>query len=292
MRELPRVREHLDLGETINVFFVGDLHLGAPDTRYDLIARDLKKVEEDPNARIVFMGDFGEFIDFRDHRFKPDVAHLLPSRYRDAHLSKDGGIIQETIDHCQELFEPVKRKVWAWLDGNHEEKVVLRHSFSPGSVVCSNLDILTRYVGYGGYFAVQLVRNDKKSVGYSFKMDLHHGWQAGRRDGAAINQGQLELSTSDSDVVARGHSHKRGVWHFDSWRFGQRNMIEWQRYFLATGTYKQGHSNTTANSSPAMTYELKRGFVPKTTIGMGGVWLSITMSDGKNRPTVYLKAEL
>lgn len=292
MRELPRVREHVKINDRLNVLFMGDLHLGAPDTRYDLIERDIEKVKNDPQARIVFMGDFGEFIDFRDHRFKPDVAHLLPKRYRDAHLSKDGGVIQETIDHVEELFDPVKSKIWAWLDGNHEEKIVQRHSFSPGSIVCKDLDILTRYVGYGGYFAIQLIRDEKNAVGYTLKLDLHHGWQAGRRDGAAINQGQVELSTSDSDIVARGHSHKRGVWHFDSWRFGQRYMVEWQRYFIATGAYKQGHSRTTANSSPSTTYELKRGFTPKTTIGLGGVWMSVSLTDGKDKPPVQLEASL
>lgn len=282
MRIIPRRDERVKVGERINVLFMGDLHLGAPDTNYKLIQKHLKRVERDPNARVVFLGDFGEFIDYRDHRFKPDVIGALPTRYRDAHMSKEGGVVQETIDHCQELFEPVKGKIWAWLDGNHEEKIVKKFSFSPGSILCHNLNILSRYVGYGGYVPIGFIRGKESTPTQTLKLDLHHGWQAGRRDGAVVNQGQVELAMSNCDIVARGHSHKRGLWAYDSWFINrQGNVMEWPRFFVATGTYKQGHVDTDINSPPSTTYELQRGFTPKTQRNMGGVWFSVHV-DRKN----------
>lgn len=294
MRQLPRLAEQVSVGQELKVFFMGDLHLGAPDTDYKLIANHIKTVEDDPDARLVFMGDAGEFIDFRDPRFKPDVASKMPRRYKDAHLSLDGGVVQEAIDHACELFERVARqgKVWAWLDGNHEEKVVTKHSFSPGQMMCKELNILSRYVGYGGYVPIHLVRHQAKKVGYTLKLDLHHGWSAGRRDGGTLNAAHTELANTDADVIARGHSHKRGTWAFDAWRVGHKLPIEWQRFFITTGTYKRGHVDTNVAEPPSTTYELRKGFTPKTTANMGGVWLTVSLTSGHDQKPISMSARL
>lgn len=249
----------------INLYPIGDTHLGAVDVDENALRADLKKIEEDPHARIIFMGDSGDCITHRDPRF---AAGMWSQRYIEA-MHHEGGVISATVDHVVELFDPVKDKVWAWLSGNHERTVRKHTDREIGNEICTMLGIQSKYMGYGGFVRVEWERASSPTKIQSVTvLDVAHGWQAGRRSGAKLNQMEVELSYTDADVILRGHSHDRVAQVLQSLRVERGGVRDWPRVIAHTGTYKQGWVDTDAGETHD-TWEETRGFRKRGTATTG-----------------------
>jgi predicted phosphodiesterase len=261
---LVRHIEHLDNdADEFILYHVTDTHLGAADTDEDAVRATVELINKDPKARWTFGGDLGDLIGPHDRRWHP---HQLPDRYREA-MFEPGGLVEETIQHGIEVFEPIKDKCLAWIGGNHERSArKYMGDREIGLEVCRELGMPRKYLGYGGF-----IRWDWKfpSGTQSLVIDMHHGWQGGRRPGAKVNQAELEFSYSDADIILRGHSHDRGAQVFESVRAGVTNLIPWQRAYLNGGTYKLGMFDSTGKERVDDTWEETRGFRRKwgTLIG-------------------------
>lgn len=241
----------------IDVYPIGDTHLGAIDVDEDLLKRHIQEIADNPRARIIFMGDCGDCITHRDPRF---AAGMWSQRYIEA-MHHEGGVISETVEHVAELFEPVKDRVWAWLSGNHERTVRKHTDREIGNEICALLGIQSKYMGYNGFVRVEWHRESSKSGGpnHITVIDAAHGWQAGRRSGSKINQLELELSYSNADIILRGHSHDRVAQVIQSLRVEISEIRDWPRVVAHTGTYKQGWSDT-GNGETHDTWEETKGF--------------------------------
>lgn len=255
--KIIKVREEdSKTGEPINLFPIGDTHLGAIDVDEDALRADIERIKNDPFARVIFMGDSGDCITHRDPRF---AAGMWAQRYINA-MHQEGGVITETVEHVAELFDPIRDKVWGWLSGNHERTVRKHTDREIGNEICALLGIANKYMGYGGFIRIDWHRPSSKAAGseYSSIIDVSHGWQAGRRSGAKINQLEVELSYTDADVVLRGHSHDRVAQIFQSLKVERSGLREWPRVVAHTGTYKQGWVEPYGETHD--TWEETRGF--------------------------------
>jgi hypothetical protein len=205
------------------------------------------------------MGDVGDLIDHRDtKRFYPAE---LPRRYADALLNADGGIPSETVAHAAEILAPIASKCWGILHGNHETAIVKRYSRSVVAELAKELNLSDRLLGYWGHIVVRFRRKTSRAAGAQvvLKIDAGHGWQAGRRPGAKLNQLELELGYSDADIILRGHSHERIASVFPAWTSNGR-LRPWPRVAAHTGTYKLGHVETAQCDHPHDTWEARRMF--------------------------------
>lgn len=253
-----KVREYFSKHHPyIDLYAIGDTHLGAIDVDEEALRKDLKEIEENPHARIIFMGDSGDCITHRDPRF---AAGMWSQRYIEA-MHHEGGVISATVDHVVELFDPVKDKVWAWLSGNHERTVRKHTDREIGNEICAMLGIPSKYMGYNGFVRVEWNRKSSKANGACAitVIDAAHGWQAGRRGGAKLNQLELELSYSNADIILRGHSHDRVAQIIQSMKVEISDIRDWPRVVAHTGTYKQGWVDTGAGETHD-TWEETRGF--------------------------------
>ena len=115
---VARIRESFKQGDTYRVWAIGDTHLGAVDADEDLLKQHIEEIKNDPNARIIFMGDVGDLIDWRDKRFH---AGMWPERYVDA-MHAEGGIPTETVAHALELFSPVRDRKSTRLNSSHSQQ--------------------------------------------------------------------------------------------------------------------------------------------------------------------------
>ena len=266
-----RIREHFDAGDTFTLWPLSDFHLGAADTDEDALRAHIAEIAEDPYARWIYLGDIGDLIDHRDaKRFHPG---MLPQRYADA-MFAEGGIPSEVVAHALEIMEPIKKKGWAWLSGNHERSVRKRYDREIGSEISGQLGI--PYLGYGGFLKVDFAYNKGATAPEGHKrdyrplvFDLHHGWQGGRRSGSKINQLELELSYSDADIILRGHSHDKVAHRFDSFTVGSQYVRQWPRIVAHCGTYKLGRVDGKAGDEPHDTWEITRGFRAKAAASLG-----------------------
>lgn len=278
---VARIKENMKYGDTIRVWPISDTHLGAIDVDEDLLREHIEQIRLDPKARVIFLGDVGDLIDFRDKRFQ---AGMWPERYVDA-VHAEGGIPTETVAHAIELFQPIRNKIWCWLSGNHEYTIRSKYDREIGSEIAGALGC--EYLGYGGFLRVEFRRESSKAQGpeHVVVFDLHHGWQGGRRSGAKVNQLELHLGESDADVVLRGHSHDRLAHIFPSLRITPNNVTDWERVVAHCGSYKLGRVDTKRGEETHDTWEARKGFRRKTSATMGPPIIEMTLRQSKtSRP--------
>jgi hypothetical protein len=265
------VTHHFESGDCITLIPTGDWHLGAADCAEDQIRADLKKYEDDPNARLILMGDLGELIGPHDKRWLPQG--YMPERYKDAMLDPDGGIPSETVAHAAEILEPWAGRIWGIATGNHEMTIVKTAQRDLMTELARELGggAVQRLIGYSGFIrATFKYKNSTKgssgSVG-TLNISVHHGWQTAGRAGSGnlINGMEKELSISDADIILRGHSHAPRIAQIiPSVRVTQTGLVEWPRLVASTGTYKVGHVPSGPSDHPYTTYETFKGFRLRT----------------------------
>ncbi len=182
---------------SFKLVLLGDLHIGSNGCCIEGLKRLLNRIKKDKSTYYVNMGDSVEAICSDDKRFHyVKGAEALP------------------IQQCAmavDLFRPVASKCWAWLKGNHEDKL---HRF--GDIAN---DLIARPLGvpYGGYVC-KLSMSDK--FGHLFKAYLWHGPLRGsvasnakcyvqqQANMKASVRRYLESKASDCAVMAMGHTHK------------------------------------------------------------------------------------
>jgi hypothetical protein len=194
------IEETVPAGTTLRLHHICDTHLGAPDVDEDALKQRIAMIDDDPWARWTFGGDMGDLIRFNDRRYQPTEIH---PRYRQA-----ADLKYATLEHAETLFKPIAGKMWGFCDGNHEKKYDDHYGGKFGVELCCNLGVERRYAGYRGFVHVTFKLTKTQKVAQL--IDLQHGWQAGRSQGAFYNQASKELSYTEADIVLRGHSHKPG----------------------------------------------------------------------------------
>lgn len=272
---VARINETFAPGETFRIWPISDTHLGSNDVDEEMLREHVEQINQDPNARVIFLGDVGDLIDWRDKRFQ---AGMWQERYLDA-MHAEGGIPSETVAHALEIFQPIRKKIWCWLSGNHEYTVRSKYDREIGSEIAGALGV--EYLGYGGFLRVQWKRKSSKANGaeHVTVFDLHHGWQGGRTSGAKVNQLEKHLGESDADMVLRGHSHDRLAHIFPSLRIMPTNVREWERVVAHCGTYKLGRVDTQRGQETHDTWEARKGFRRKTSAVIGPPIIEVTLRE-------------
>jgi hypothetical protein len=268
MRIVDRV-EPFEGGDRFRLWGLGDFHLGAPDCDEAALRRHVKLIAADEHARWIGMGDYGDLIDpRRDHRAD---SYPIPVRYRDAQYA-DGGIVSETVCHACEILEPIAGKCLGLIGGNHEEKVRRTMDRSVDAEIAKELGILNKHLGYTGFIRWRFKRRSSTARGgiSAVGVHVHHGWQAGRRPGARVNQAQLEKAMYPSaDIIMRGHAHERDGKVYDAVVHGQYHVRDAPYVYVCTGSYKLGRVDTTVAEPVHTTWEERKGFGPKARSRMG-----------------------
>jgi len=218
----------------INLHHLTDLHVGAPDFAEREFKQRVELIRADPNGRWTFGGDGGDLIRFSDRRYKPDELHW---RYRQATDMR-----YATMDHLLELLAPIKDRCWGLCDGNHEEKYDTHYGGKFGCELACNLGVPDKWVDYRGFISVtcQLTKTQRLPL----LIDLQHGWQAGRRTGAPVNQAELELGFTEADIVLRGHSHSPFAQPFVTLGVSSGNKASVRRrtrYVVNGGAWRLGY---------------------------------------------------
>jgi len=95
----------------IDLFFLGDFHIGNKACNIEALERDIALVRENKNARVILMGDFVEGIDPKDKRFNIDDIDEALNTITRQHLK------------VRKLLRPIKDKIYAIIEGNHEFSV-------------------------------------------------------------------------------------------------------------------------------------------------------------------------
>ena len=161
--------------QTFNLWFIGDVHVGAAGWSKVKFERTLKEVEADPSALVVLMGDLAEAILPADKRFDfhgvhPDFQHRL------------GDLADAEYEYLEKVLAPIQSKIVDILTGNHEEVIRLRWYRDLTRDLCRRLRV--PYLGYDAI--IGLVFQRRKADSQRFVIRAHHGRGGGRSIGGRL----------------------------------------------------------------------------------------------------------
>ena len=241
-----KVKKQLDykLSEVEIVPF-GDVHLGNKNCRIDKFKRLIEWAKNKNNVYLIGMGDLLDCIIPKDDRFQADEGEPY-------------SVIDDLRDEMETILEPVKNKIICMLQGNHEYHMLQDGYGCPVKKICKNLGI--PYGGFSAYIRLSLPTTHQKSL----LIWAHHGWFAGRKRGAKVNNLEDNLAYYDADVYLAGHSHD--LWSTRKSRIywgGSRDVVFGNTgSFLETATQGTVSYSERANFPPQKLGVLKIKWLP------------------------------
>jgi hypothetical protein len=182
----------------VSIWFFGDQHFGSSACAVGDMQETISQINADPNAYVVYMGDFCDFINFTDKRFDPKhvAKELLP------HLDD---LPRKMADSFVEMTTSLTPKTICGIPGNHDEKIRLRYHFDVAGYICGRLGIPLLSV----VSQLRIRVTDGKHHSYIVKGVLSHA-----EKGSVTVGGKLAASErmadyyGDHDFFAQAHTHE------------------------------------------------------------------------------------
>mgnify|MGYP000898299958 CR=1 FL=1 len=272
---LHTVRERCQLGQTLTLYPLGDVHFGSANCDVGLFLDTIQAIKDDPDARWIGVGDYCEWITVKDKRWH---AGGIDTRY--VTLENVGRLGDHYVGLMGRFFAPIIDKCWGFGDGNHESKFcdengtdlctrILKEAGAPGEVVGDDWDSPL----YSGWAALTRVCfEDANRHRSAVRIYSSHGWQGGRMDGAKVNQMQRLLAWIDADIYLHGHSHSRFIVPVDRLRTNHDfTAVKADRTYVAhTGSFLKTYQKD------AVSYAERAGY-PPTSLGTVRFHLTPTM---------------
>ena len=212
---------------------LADLHIGAPECDIDFIKNEIKYIQETPNAYCVLNGDI---IDNSTRNSVGDVYSQTLSP-------------QQQIDLASELLMPIKDKIIAITNGNHEERSYRESGIDLMSYLAVKLGKEDYYANESAFIFLTFGINKTHTKGamanreksYSpmqFTVYITHGRGGGRKEGAKAIRLADMANIIDADCYIHSHTHlpmtmKENFFRVD---YSRQSVIETEKLFVNTGS--------------------------------------------------------
>ena len=167
----------------INIYPLGDLHIGSQDFNMAHWKKWIEIVQADPNGKVVIIGDLVD-NGLRNSKTLPYDAVMRP---------------REQKKWLAEQLRPIKDKILGACMGNHEYRSVNETDNCPLYDVMAKLDIEDLYRENMTFMKINLGYRNKERQ-HSYTMVLAHG---GSRNKVA----KFGYAIDGMDVLVTGHTH-------------------------------------------------------------------------------------
>lgn len=186
--DLPRNMKSAD----IHIF--ADLHIGDKHCDKELIKRRIEAVKSNPNALCILNGDI------MNNATKTSVSDSYSEEIPP----------MEQLETFVDLFEPIKDKILAITQGNHENRTYIKEGIDLTAVAAKQLGLIDRYSKTGAVLFLKigehkLLGGKKVPLVYSFY--TIHGSGGGRKEGAKAIRLADMASIIDVDCYIHSHTH-------------------------------------------------------------------------------------
>ena len=166
----------------LNIYPLGDVHIGSKEFDLDLFNQWVKMVENDPNGAVVIIGDMMN-MGLRNSKSNVYEETLSPMQQKEL---------------CYELLNPIADKIIAGCSGNHEYRAVKEVGMNPLYDVFCRLRIEDRYRENACFIKLTVGKQGKNPNTYS--VVLTHGTSKSKDD-------KWNLSVDGCDCFISGHIH-------------------------------------------------------------------------------------
>jgi hypothetical protein len=179
--------------KNVNLYLMGDIHLGFEGCQKDRFKQALELLRKDPNGCFIGMGDYMEAISPMDKRFD--------MKTRD----KDIPMVSDEFMEFWEIMKPVKHKIIGLLAGNHSLKWERQSAFESVKTLCHPSLLDCDFLEYSCLMDIVLLSGGKKKT---WRLHVTHGYGGGDTPGATANNLSKQQQKFDADIFAMGHTHK------------------------------------------------------------------------------------
>jgi len=192
-RDYDMIVRHFS-GDEIEIYPIGDVHLGAQEHRAKEWKQFCDSFLEKPNAYLILVGDL---IDNGTRSGVTDIfkATMPPSSQKRM---------------MAEMLAPLKDRIIAVVPGNHCARSGKDADDDPCLDICSKLDIEDLYRPNAAFIKVQMgIRGENGANRPAWTICAMHGAGGGIYTGASVNRAERFAQTIDGlNILILGHSHK------------------------------------------------------------------------------------
>ena len=208
----------MDTKYDINVFPIGDLHIGHvnSDVRYiENYINMIRQTDKECN-RVLLMGDL------IDCGIKDSIG---------ASVYENRLTPQEQIDMLVDLLKPIADRIDGYVQGNHEYRIYK----NTGIDICKTVsDILNiPYLRYSGVVTYSTKRENRRKA---YNINMFHG-KAGGGIENALRKCKEMANKVNADIYLMGHCHHKAYTTRCFKQVDSRNgkIVDTLQYFVLTG---------------------------------------------------------
>jgi hypothetical protein len=257
----------------VDIYPIGDIHLGAAACDIGHFRRTVAQVAADKTARWIGMGDYGDFILPEDPRWSMSAFDWKRLGYRKGRPDLRN-LGQEYLGFVRRELEPIKGQCIGLLDGNHDDVMKNKYHVDVVGALCDDMKV--PYLGYTALVRTEVVIDNGSKGGrvWAFDIFAEHGAAGGGTDGNAVNSLQKRGMEFDAAVYLKGHVHKRATGPSRTiLGWGKGKIAVRDKVFVLTGTYLKGYSEFET------TYGERKGYPPNE---IGGTVVRVKVKRSEN----------
>jgi len=216
----------------IKVYFLGDIHEGAANSRTDLLIKAVEIIKSEPNSYWVGMGDLIDAINYHDKRFN---VREVSDKYKVSDLDN---LPKVQADYLLDILKPIADGCLGILDGNHEDKIRQRDGFDVISYICGVLN--APCLGKKAYLSIGAnVRGSRNRPFFMIDLCVAHGsgGSGGKTPGGSINKCVDIFQYDVADVYVIGHCHGMACKSALRNEIRGNGVVKTKVYYGVTGTF-------------------------------------------------------
>lgn len=176
----------------VEIHLFSDEHIGDCCSDISRLKERIEAVKNRENAFCILNGDI---IDFASRSSIGDIE------------SRDLNIMEQ-LKRAVELFEPIKKKIIAITNGNHEARAYKKEGIDMAQMIAMQLGISERYSPASVYIFFRF--SNKKAHLHNkilYRIFCNHGSGGGRKEGAKAIRLADMASICDADIYIHSHTH-------------------------------------------------------------------------------------
>ena len=181
--------------KSADIHLFADLHIGDKHCDKELIKRRIEAVKNNPNALCILNGDI------MNNATKTSVSDSYSEEIPP----------MEQLETFVNLFEPIKDKILAITQGNHENRTYIKEGIDLTAVAAKQLGLIDKYSKTGAVIFLKIgehrLDSNGKKVPLVYSFYTIHGSGGGRKEGAKAIRLADMASIIDVDCYIHSHTH-------------------------------------------------------------------------------------
>lgn len=179
-----------DLQE-VKIYTFADWHIGDSECNLKEIEEQIAEVRDDPNAYCILNGDL--------------INNATKTSVSDCYSATMSPMQQ--LEKLIELLRPIKNKIIAITNGNHERRTYKNDGIDIIKLVAKELKLDDKYADAGAVIFIRFGWNAMRKRKHWYSVYVTHGSGGGKRAGGKVNRLEDLVGIVDTDIYIHSHTH-------------------------------------------------------------------------------------